>query len=198
MDISLTKRKQAWGAALALALAMALAPCPVRAWQSWGAAARDAAPAGTADIRKEAREAYIARLRQLRVESDNAGYYCGYFLFDIDLDGIPELWVTTGGCEADREFRVYTFRNGGTAMVYQDANGHSLFYVGSDYAVRMCAHMGYSTWTRYTYQDGGIRAEVIFEEEVDDPNVDYTYPEGRPVEEYPWDDTSPIERALAD
>ena len=54
---------------------------------------------------------------------------CGsnYFLFDINNDTIPELWINASGCETGyRELRVYTFNNG-VKLLYYDAIGNVTF-----------------------------------------------------------------------
>ena len=34
--------------------------------------------------------------------------YSEYFLYDITGDSIPELWVSSGSCEADTQLTIYT------------------------------------------------------------------------------------------
>ncbi len=51
----------------------------------------------------------------------------GYFLFDIDGNGIPELIYRTGSCEADYMYYVYTY-NDGTCFVGSFSGSHVAFY----------------------------------------------------------------------
>lgn len=53
----------------------------------------------------------------------------GYTLYDVDKNGVPELIVKFGTCEADYDGRLYTFD--GTKVVYVDefAMGHTSIYL---------------------------------------------------------------------
>lgn len=56
-----------------------------------------------------------------------------YFLYDIDKDGVKELLLLNGTCEADYVYKIYTIGNGSAryidevngscVMFYEDENG---------------------------------------------------------------------------
>lgn len=50
------------------------------------------------------------------------------FLHDITMDGVPEVWLLTEGCEADRMVLVYSLSDWNKEL-YQDTAGHSLFFM---------------------------------------------------------------------
>ena len=108
------------------------------------------------------------------------GMQCEYFYYDITGDGLPELWLKTGTCEADFTLYVYTYDNGVKKILEQSAE-HSLFFSGNNYIIQMSAHMGYSIWTKITY-NGKIRSRVIFRENTNGTDRDYEYPSEEGVE----------------
>ena len=52
-------------------------------------------------------------------------YQCYYSLFDMNSDGIPELFVKFGTCEADKTFYIYSYVNGETKYLGTFSGGHS-------------------------------------------------------------------------
>ena len=72
-------------------------------------------------------------------------WYKEYAIHDINEDGVAELIVQDGTCEADRMYYFYTYKNGKAVYMgsysashsaLADANRHLLFFSG---------HMGYAT-----------------------------------------------------
>ncbi len=145
--------------------------------------------------RAEVVNAYLKKIKEMkRWCTDNNLYddiWCGYFLFDITQNGVPDLWLRYGGCEADKAFCVYTYKHGEMQQLSQDGCGHSGFYAGNDYVILAGAHMGCEWWTKYTYSDGKLKNELIYEEE---DVQEYTEPNEKYIELTSWDDTAPIER----
>lgn len=95
-----------------------------------------------------------------------------YSVYDLNGDGIKELFVNTFGSEAERELYIYAFLNGNIRLMYKTQNGHSNNYIGSDGKVyRFSAHMGYAFIDRVDYIDGKIKETTILKEErVEDYN----------------------------
>ena len=114
--------------------------------------------------------------------------FLGYFLYDINNDGLPELWIKSGTCVADYQFMVYIY-NKGLKRIYQGHAGHMSFYQGKDYILTWWAHMGSSSMNKITYNEkkGKLKTETIFtqnlseEETVDDyiepkePHIELRY-----------------------
>ena len=127
------------------------------------------------------------------VESEYGEYAsCEYFLYDITMDGLPELWIKVGTCEADYMLLVYTCDND-LKKLYEDRAGHSYFCTGRDYVLQVYGHMGEAAWMKLTYKNGEIDVETIFEEEINfDKDEWYTEPKERKVQLYPSHDKQPI------
>ena len=112
------------------------------------------------------RKSYIAMIN--RAASRYSTPYvsdCGYFLYDITGDGVPELWVNYGTCEADYQLDVYTYNGREASLLFNTGYGHSYCCAGKDYVLIVCAHMGCADWRKLTYSDGAIRETRVFVEE---------------------------------
>ena len=139
------------------------------------------------------KKAYVQLLSQFVTNDEFSSNY--YFLFDITGDGIPEIWIVSDTCEADYKLSVFTYDNG---IVVIDAGeegnaGHSSFYRGKDYIIRLSAHMGYANWKRITYRNGRLKRDDVFEEDLNQSGKeDYTVPSEAPVETHPVGDTRAI------
>lgn len=95
-----------------------------------------------------------------------------YFLFDITQDGVPELWVKYGSCEADYELHVFTYADGKTRELYSDAAGHTGYAQGTDYILAVLGHMGYFQLKKISYDGKNVRAKVILDKTFG-PDEDY-------------------------
>ena len=121
-------------------------------------------------------DAYIQVLDEhLRANADRGFFKCEYFLYDITGNGTPELWIKSGTCEADYMLYIYTNDND-LKKIHEGYAGHSCFFAGKDYVIQMCAHMGFSTWYKITY-NRSIRIVEVWNEKTNDdykmPSEDY-------------------------
>lgn len=99
-----------------------------------------------------------------------------YSLYDVDKDGVPELFVKFGNCEAAYHTQCYTFRSGGTVLAGEFGSGHSSLYTypGENAFLLHRGHMGHASLYEYP-MDGGRLAEervLLTEEQV----AEYTEP----------------------
>lgn len=110
--------------------------------------------------------------------------YWSYTLYDIDKDGIPELLVKMGSCEADYHGALYTFSDGQAMLVTDEIGmGHSSFYTdpGENGIILMQGHMGYAWAGRLRLENGSLSDELLYEDNLNerlekDPEADYVYP----------------------
>lgn len=96
-----------------------------------------------------------------------------YFLFDITKDGIPELWVKCGTCEADAMLNVFTYSDGKARKILEQSASHMGYYQGSDYILCYWAHMGYASISKLTYDGSRIKEKVIMKEREYGEGEDY-------------------------
>lgn len=109
------------------------------------------------------------------------------FFYDITGDGVPEIWMVTEDCEADRKVLVYSLSDWGREL-YRGSAGHSLFYAGNGYVLRLEAHMGYASWYRLSWDGRKMVTKKVFEETT---GGDYTEPSEKPLDEFFPGDLSP-------
>ena len=110
-------------------------------------------------------------------------YWC-YTLYDIDKDGVPELIVKMGTCEADYHGALYTFAGGQAVLVTDEIGlGHSSFYTdpGENGIILMQGHMGYAWAGRLRLENGSLSEELLYEDNLNerletDPEAEYVYP----------------------
>ena len=120
-----------------------------------------------------------------------------YFLYDITKDGIPELWLIHGTSEADRALTVYTPTETGLKKIYEGGGGHSSFYKGKNYILRLNAHQGYAVWIKLSYNGTKITEKVIFEEDCYKTEKDYTEPKEPSINIYEVNNTGPLHSTFA-
>ena len=147
------------------------------------------------DLSQRIYEAYVAKLESKAAAVGDFEYAsCWYFLYDITGDGVPELWVKCGTCEADYMLYVYRYDVNELSLMHSTGAGHSSFYCGDSYVIQMMAHMGEAIWFRLTLDGSGIDEEKVYEET--DEEGGYTYPDEPEADLYDYDETWPIAAAL--
>ena len=125
------------------------------------------------DVLQETVIVYEPQVEDISVENS-------YFVYDIDKDGIPELVVKTGTCEADYMAAVFSCRNGQAVRIGEVDAGHSSFY-GDPIHGGLIIHQGHSGFAsgwRYLLENGQIASEHLFDDNLyerlpDDPDAEY-------------------------
>lgn len=101
----------------------------------------------------------------------------GYYLYDINKDGIPELIVKFGTCEADYIGHCYTFDGEKAVFVEEVGLGHAGLYTDPENngVIYLWGHMGYQYMQRWSMEENELSMEELFEEDInDDPDAWYT------------------------
>ncbi len=97
-----------------------------------------------------------------------------YCLYDIDQNGIPELIVLTGACEADYMYDIYTFSNDKLIHLGEISGFHSSLYISSiGGLVNYQGQMGCYTITKITIKKDKLVVNKIAEGEI---SGDQDYP----------------------
>lgn len=127
----------------------------------------------------------------------NSPGHSEYFLVDMNNDKLPELFVKTGGCEADYELDVFTISNGKVKLVYHTFAGHRDFYRGKDYLLMVEAHLGEFASYKLTMPNGKIKEELLVCKALDVPIDEFDYPEySEPQIEFHFEDLQPLKDAF--
>ena len=121
-----------------------------------------------------------------------------YFLYDITNDGIPELWLMIKDRTVntiDASLLVYTYTEKGVKSLFNGSFGHpyhNYLCKGNGYILKVFAHMGEACWSKYTYKNGAITEQVVFTEELNGPQEDYTEPSESEVNTIELTNRTPI------
>ena len=101
---------------------------------------------------------------------EDYGKYNTYALWDIDRDGIQELFVLCGHSEADYMYEVYTVSDGSAAYMGEFSGSHTALYGpeedGEAYIIAAQCHMDRETIYHVSVSDGKITGEQISQREV--------------------------------
>lgn len=107
----------------------------------------------------------------------------GYYLYDIDKDGMPELLLKQGTCEADYWADIYTWRKGETICLGGIGMGHTSLYTweGENALLSYWAHMGGAFATKISIDGDEFLWDEFFQEDLyaatrEDPDAWYTDP----------------------
>ena len=149
---------------------------------------------------KEKHKQLLKTIRDEYVEVINGFLYDsggGYFLFDITGDEIPELWIKAGEYEAEYQLLVYTYDTG-IKLLYSEGAGHTDYYQGDGYVIKLYGHMGYATWEKLTYNGFSIMSTIIYEEDINGTDRDYREPEEKHINLYSLNNKKTILNAFKD
>ncbi len=107
----------------------------------------------------------------------------GYYLYDIDKDGIPELLLKHGSCEANYWADIYTWRKGETICLGGIGMGHTSLYTweGENALLSYWAHMGGAFATKISIDGDEFLWDEFFQEDLyaamrEDSDAGYTDP----------------------
>lgn len=102
---------------------------------------------------------------------------CEYFLSDMNADGMPELFVKSGHCEADFKLDVYTIKEGRVHKIYRTTAGHRDFQQGSRYLIMVEAQSGTYYSCKLIMKNGKIEEKLLTCKEASVSIADFDYPE---------------------
>lgn len=133
------------------------------------------------------REAYLDFVHELAEDVPKdaiLGYeelpFC-YYLYDIEKDGIPELIVKHGDCEADYYGILYKYDKSRIKELATIGMGHTSLYTCPDEngIIVYTGHMGYASMSRLTInKKSKVKFEGLLDEDINESGAeDYTYPE---------------------
>ncbi len=151
-------------------------------------------------IQEDVKAAYTNELEWLKISNgydpnDMWGYQIEYCVYDINKDGIKELIVKMGTCEADYIYRFYSCEYGKIISLGTcDAGDSALYECDINGIFIHRGHMGVETLTRVSKNGHSLTSTQIFEYDLNQLimkgiDADYHYPE-RYIEMYNANDYS--------
>lgn len=113
---------------------------------------------------------------ETRFEETMGGDYLTYGLVDLDGDGILELCVMEGTCEADFIWQVYTLEDSRAKSVGAFGGSHSALYTDGEPGL-LCQHgqMGVEEIERITFDGQFISSSIIQSRQLE-PGEEYSEP----------------------
>lgn len=129
-----------------------------------------------ADVSQEqVMQAYekILQAEQINIDSSHqAGKEAyGYYAYgDINQDGIDELMILTGSCEADESWKCYSYHENSAYQIGNFPGGHMELCSGEDGIYSFYAQMGYVELTKIIWEGGTeeIRTETVYTNDTND------------------------------
>ncbi len=115
------------------------------------------------------------------------GEYATYCVYDIDKNGVKELLLKTGTCEADYMFQIYTIENGKSVYLDEISGFHTAFYADENggtenYIIQVQGHMAVEYIYYVKLEGGKVTAEEISRRELSGEN-DMYYSNAYPIKE---------------
>jgi hypothetical protein len=119
--------------------------------------------------------------KKILKEKKNSNYY----LYDMNSDGIPELFIISGDSEATKEISVYTYTDNPNLKYADDivnvgifGCGHGNIYLSNDgQLVIFFAHMGYQHYTYYKLENDWLVRTYYSGDEYIEAGNEYRPPE---------------------
>lgn len=119
--------------------------------------------------------------KKILKEKKNSNYY----LYDMNSDGIPELFIVSGDSEATKEISVYTYTDNPNLKYADDivnvgifGCGHGNIYLSNDgKLVIFFAHMGYQHYTYYKLENDWLVRTYYSGDEYIEAGNEYRPPE---------------------
>jgi len=114
----------------------------------------------------------------LGAQPEEAYDYNYYHIYDIDGNGVPELLIKEGTCEADYMFAAYTYDAESDEIIKlgELPGGHAVLagLYGQNGVLICTGHMGYEYIDKYTLHEKTIADEHLYEGSLDENgNSDY-------------------------
>lgn len=95
---------------------------------------------------------------------NNTSMFSEYSIYDMEKDGIPELFLQTGDCEADYEYCVYTVVGDALKQMGKFSGFHStLFSYQGKGILSHIGHMGFESVSLVTFENGKLTPVIKFE-----------------------------------
>lgn len=135
-------------------------------------------PPTNQDVLVDWKDTYRNVLNEAMASFPNYQYLCNYSIYDIDKDGIPELLLKVGTCEADFEYQLFYYdASHTTAMCFQKTTGSHTSPCGLENEqafLWVSGHMGNESVIKATYDGTNYSEETLFSGEVEEYH-EFTY-----------------------
>lgn len=112
------------------------------------------------DVRKEDLRRAMTKVIQNYRKKFRHDYFTGYFMTDLDRDGLPELWVKVGSYRDNSKLELYYPMPDGTLRKSDTYAEPGQYYIGDDYIMQVVgAGPGYIDINRISIVNGSMYVE---------------------------------------
>lgn len=112
------------------------------------------------DVRKEDLKRSMTKVIQDYRQKFRQEHFTGYFLTDLDKDGLPELWVKVGNYRDNSKLELYYPMPDGSLRKSETFAEPGHYYVGDDYLVQVVGDgPGYININRISIHNGLMHVE---------------------------------------
>lgn len=126
-------------------------------------------------------------------------HFTGYFLTDLNKDGVPELWVKVGTYRDNAQLELYYPMPDGSLRKSHTFAEPGQYYVGDDYLIQVVGSgPGYVNVNRITIKNGEM--QVDNEHGIDlysDPDASIPTFAEREIRDTSFKNLSPLDKALS-
>lgn len=86
-----------------------------------------------------------------------------YCLYDLTSDSVPELWIRSGSCEADKMMYVYIIKDDKAELLFRDSGGHSDLFERDGRVTNITCNCGGGFLLTYEYKRDKVVKSVPIE-----------------------------------
>lgn len=107
--------------------------------------------------------------------SYDGGQYLNYYVYDMNKDGMKELFVLEGTCEADYMYKVYTIADGKAKYLGDFSGWHAEIGVDNAGKLYTCSgYMGGEKINLITYNGNAFTSQNVYDHDIG-AGADYDY-----------------------
>lgn len=112
---------------------------------------------------KKQKKAYRIVVKNAKLKNRPEWILNGYYLTDINKDGVADLILKTGDCEANMEYDIYTYKKGKAVYLDSIGAGHSglYYYPSGNGMIKLRGTQGYEEVSLVT-----IRGSRVYERTI--------------------------------
>lgn len=125
-------------------------------------------------------------------------HFTGYFLTDLDKDGLPELWVKVGNYRDNSKLELYYPMADGTLLKSETFAEPGQYYIGEDYIIQMVGSgPGYIDVNKISLNNGVMSIENVNGIDLySDPTASLPTFAEREIRDSSFNNLSTLDRAL--
>ncbi|MDE6665677.1 MAG: SH3 domain-containing protein [Ruminococcus sp.] len=127
---------------------------------------------------------YFDAVKIMAGETDSLLYH-NYYIYDINDDGVYELIIEMGTCEADNEYSVYSIKDNEMIFAGDIGAGHSVLTEKDGKLYKNYTQMGSQSIDLISFDGKTVSTENVYEKEQSETYIEY----GTNIQSYDWSNT---------